>query len=376
MTLDLPAEADSQSTAGSDVAAVKPPVPVAPLPPGAAPLAVAEELLYDFGAAENGTKGERHAFKIRNEGNAPLKLIDSHVSCTKCTFVDLPEKDIAPGETGELVVRWNVDTYEETFRQSASVDTNDPEHPILRFVIQGKVVRPFDATPRELVFSNVPNNEGAEGKVRMLAYFDENFEITGHRLGEASTAESFEVTLEPLSQEVLDENSAKRGIEATIKVKPGLPLGNFKQRVIFNTNLENMALFEIVVSGRVVGAVSVVGKPWDRDLNAVVIGSVKQSQGAKAELALLVKGPNREGLAPAAPELPDADVLKVSYGEVKEINQGTITRIPLVIEIAPGSRLVNHMGGEQGKMAVIYVPLNKPELGKVKLLVRFAVVAD
>lgn len=376
LTLDLPSEANSVSAAGGDAVTAKPTDVVTPLPPGAAPLAVAAELMYDFGAAENGTKGERHVFKIRNEGKAPLKLIDAHVSCTKCTFVDLPEKDIAAGETGEVVVRWNVDTYEEVFRQSASVDTNDPEHPVLRFVIQGKVVRPFDATPRELVLSNVPNNEGAEGKVHMMAYFDKNFEITGHRLGDESTAEFFEVTLEPMSQEALNEKSAKRGVEATIKVKPGQPLGIFKQRVIFNTNLENMAVFEIVVSGRVVGPVSVVGKTWDRDINAIVIGSVKQSQGAKAELALLVKGPNRDGLAPEAPELPDADVLKVSYGELKEINQGTVTRIPVILEIPPGSRLVNHMGGGQGKLAAIYIPLNKPELGKVKLLVRFAVVAD
>lgn len=332
--------------------------------------------MHDFGAAENGTKGKKHAFKIRNDGDAPLKLIDSHVSCTKCTFVDLPEKDILPGETGEVLVRWNVDTYDETFRQSASIDTNDPQHPVLRFVIQGKVVRPFEATPHELVLSNVPNDVGAEGKVTMLAFFDDKFEVTGHRLGEANTAEFFEVTLAPLSQEDLDAKRAKRGVEATIKVKPGLPLGTFKQRVIFNTNLENMAVFEIVVSGRVVGVVSVVGKTWDRDLNAVVLGSVKQSQGTKAEVALLVKGPNQDGLAPEPPEMPDPDVLKVTYGEVKQINQGTITRIPVMIEIPPGSRLVNHMGGQQGKLAAIYVPLNKPELGKVKLLVRFAVVAD
>ena len=373
LTLDLPAEADTEP---NHAATVLQAVPVAPLPPGAAPLAVAEELTHDFGAAENGMKNERHTFKIRNDGNAPLKLIDSHVSCSKCTFVDLPEKDIAPGETGEVLVRWNIDTYEEMFRQSASVDTNDPEHPVLRFVIQGKVVRPFEATPQELVLSNVPNNLGAEGKVQMMAYFDEKFEITGHRLGETSTAEFFDVTLAPLSQEQLDAKSAKRGVEATIKVKPGLPLGNFKQRVVFNTNLENMAVFEVVVSGRVVGAVSIVGKSWDRDLNAVVIGSVKQSQGTKAELALLVKGPNRDGLMPETPELPNGDVLKVTYGEVKEINQGSVTRIPVVIEIPPGSRLVNHMGGGQGKLAAIYLPFNKPELGKVKLLVRFAVVAD
>jgi hypothetical protein len=376
IALDLPAEADVELPNDDERPNAQPVAPPVALPPGAAPLAVAEEPKHDFGAAENGTKGKRHTFKVRNDGNAPLKLVGSHVSCTKCTFVDLPEEDIAPGETGEVVVRWNVDTYDDRFRQSASIDTNDPEHPVLRFLIEGRVVRPFEATPQELVFSNVPSEVGAEGKVRLLAYFDPKFEVTGQRLGDESTADFYDVSLAPLSREDLDAHSAKRGVEATIKVKPGLPLGQFKQRVIFNTNLENMAVFEVVVSGRVVGAVSIVGKAWDRDLNAVVLGSVKQSKGAKTELALLVKGPNREGLAPEPAIQPDVDVLEISYGEVKEINEGTITRIPLTLEIKPNSRLVNHMGGQQGKLAIVYVPLNKPELGKVKLLVRFAVVAD
>ncbi|PKA97097.1 uncharacterized protein DUF1573 [Flavobacteriaceae bacterium MAR_2009_75] len=60
---------------------------------------------HDFGTIEQGTAQET-IFKFTNTGNAPLVITDATSSCG-CTVPDPPKDPIAPGEVGELVVKFN-----------------------------------------------------------------------------------------------------------------------------------------------------------------------------------------------------------------------------------------------------------------------------
>lgn len=61
---------------------------------------------HDFGTIEQGTPQET-IFKFTNTGNAPLIITNATSSCG-CTVPDPPKDPIAPpGETGELVVKFN-----------------------------------------------------------------------------------------------------------------------------------------------------------------------------------------------------------------------------------------------------------------------------
>ncbi|HET6884319.1 MAG TPA: DUF1573 domain-containing protein [Pirellulales bacterium] len=366
LSLDLPAEVDDTSSP----AHAEPVEDTATA--GAEPVAVVEESEFDFGHLRNKTLDNRRVFKIRNEGQAPLEFKGSSVSCTKCTFVDLPKEPIAPGETGEVVVRWNVDTYEDHFRQSATVKTNDPEHEAIRLVITGKVVRPLQVEPQSLVFSNVQVGDPAEVQFAMNAYFSDDLKVLNHSFSDAATAEYFDVATQPTPKEKLPEG-AHSGVEVTVKLKPGLPVGSFTQTLVLKTNLEEEPETSVSIKGDVAGAVTVFGKGWERDFKYLEIGTIPQSQGAKRTLFVLVHGDVAD-LKLDPPEV-DEDVLKVSYGDLVEMKQGTVVKVPVNIEIPPGSALVNHMGGK-GRLAQILISSNKPALGRVKLSVKFAVVAD
>lgn len=363
LTLDIPAEIDDSAP---------PPAVTENSPaPAAQPRAVVEEQEYDFGHLRNKTNGNRHVFKIRNEGQAPLHFTGSSVSCSKCTFVDLPESPIAPGETGEVLVTWNIDTYEDVFGQSATVKTDDPEHESIRLGIKGKVVRPLQIVPEKLVASNVQVGDSAELKTTLSAYFTEDFKVLNPTLTDAATAQYFDVTTAPLAQDKLPEG-AKSGVELIVKIKPGLPVGSFTQSLRIETNLEEEPERTISIEGEVGGAVTIYGKGWERDLRYLNIGSVSQSKGDKRTLYVLMRGLSDLKLDP--PEV-DEKVLKVTYGEITEAKSGSLVKLPLDIEIPPGSPLVNHMGGK-GKLAQILIPTNKSTLGRVKVSVRFAVIAD
>jgi hypothetical protein len=364
LTLDLPAE---ESEGGS--------TPSAPVDVGAVaeaqPMAVVEQDEFDFGNLRNKTMDNRHVFKVRNDGQAPLHFKGSSVSCNKCTFVDLPDAPVEPGETGEIVVRWNVETMEDHFRQSATVKTDDPEHEALRFVISGKVVRPLVIEPQKLVLSNVQVGQPAEAKVSLTAYFDDHLELLKRELTDEANARFFEITSAPLPNDKLPKG-AKSGIELTVKLKPGLPVGSFSQGIRIQTNVEGEEETIIPVNGEVGGAVNIFGKDWERDLHYLNIGNVRQSQGDKRTVYVLMHGLGSVKLDP--PEVNE-DVLKVKYGEITSLKGGALVKVPVEIEIPPASPLVNHMGGK-GKLAEIVIPTDKSELGRVKLLVKFAVVAD
>lgn len=370
LSLDLPAEADDAPV----------PDPIASTPQAnqkaAKPVAVMLEEEFDFGHLLNKAKDNEHIFKVRNDGTAPLEFTGSSVSCTKCTFVELPQTLIEPGETVDVIVRWNVDTYEDHFRQSAKVKTNDPDHEELRFVITGKVVRPLAVEPQKLVFSSVQVGEQSQAKLRLQAYFTDQLEIKEQTLADASTAQYFDVKTTAIPKEDLDKE-AKSGIEVTVTVKPGLPVGSIGQTLYITTNLTDEPELTIPINGEVVGAVIVNHKDWDREKGCLHVGQVKQSEGAKRVLILVARGHDLEGLELKPPEVNDAEAIKVSYGNVVAMKAGSVYRMPVTIEIPAGSPLVNHLGGSsESRPGTVVIPTNKPTLGSVKLSVRFAVIAD
>ena len=73
-------------------------------------------------------------------------------------------------------------------------------------------------------------------------------------------------------------------------MKPGLPLGRFDQWLTVTTNLEDAEKLKIPVIGRVVGNISVHGRPyWNEEQGVVRIGHVKSATGIRAPLNIVMK---------------------------------------------------------------------------------------
>ncbi len=71
----------------------------------AVPVMTFEKAEHDFGTIEQGAAQET-AFKFTNTGNAPLIITDAKSSCG-CTVPNPPKDPIAPGESSELLVKFN-----------------------------------------------------------------------------------------------------------------------------------------------------------------------------------------------------------------------------------------------------------------------------
>lgn len=72
---------------------------------GKYPVMTFDESEWDFGTIAQGTHVE-HLFKFTNTGDAPLILSDAQGSCG-CTVPEFTRDPIAPGERGEMLVKFN-----------------------------------------------------------------------------------------------------------------------------------------------------------------------------------------------------------------------------------------------------------------------------
>ena len=90
---------------------------------------------HDFGTIAQGTNVE-HTFTFTNTGNAPLVITNATSSCG-CTVPTWTKEPIAPGETGEMVVKFNgsgQNQVTKTVNISANTETGKEQLKIKAFV--------------------------------------------------------------------------------------------------------------------------------------------------------------------------------------------------------------------------------------------------
>lgn len=90
----------------------------------------------DYGEISKGSDGVR-IFEFTNTGNAPLVISKVSSSCG-CTIPKKPEAPIAPGETGEIQVKYDTNRV-GPIRKAITVISN-AETPTVILKIKGEVI--------------------------------------------------------------------------------------------------------------------------------------------------------------------------------------------------------------------------------------------
>lgn len=91
----------------------------------------------DYGEVAKGSEGMR-TFVFENTGDAPLMIEGVRSSCG-CTIPKKPEEPIAPGEKGEITVRYDTNRI-GVFRKTITVNTNVASASIIALKIKGNVL--------------------------------------------------------------------------------------------------------------------------------------------------------------------------------------------------------------------------------------------
>lgn len=337
------------------------------------PKVVVEQTKFDFGTLDLQEKEKRsHQFTFANDGNAPLTLTRGGTSC-RCTVSEVEKEQVSPGESSKVTLSWQPTGEPGPFQYTAKILTNDPAQPKVTLTISGKITAVMRASPAELVFTQVSAGEPSTATARLFGYLDQPLKILDHKWSDPAISKYFAVEFQPLSAgDFKDDPLAKSGVLARITVKPGLPQGPFRQKIVLQTNLGSPAELTLPVQGTVGSDIAIVGHGWDTESGTLNLGAVRSSAGRQARLILVVRGPHRKEVK-FKPITAVPGLLKVRLGATSEINNGAVVQTPLIIDIPPGSPPANHLGSQQGQLGEIVIETTHPQVHELRILVRFAI---
>ena len=101
------------------------------------PMINIEKVYIDDGDSSKVSEGTR-TFGFENTGTAPLLIKGVRSSCG-CNIPKKPEDPIAPGEKGEIIVRYDTNRV-GVFRKTITVNTNVPTNAMIALKIKGNVL--------------------------------------------------------------------------------------------------------------------------------------------------------------------------------------------------------------------------------------------
>ena len=234
-----------------------------------------------------------HSWEIKNVGQGVLDLWLEETSCS-CTVAKLTDEKsdkenpgtakktvkIPPGKTAPIEVTWETRDW-NAFAQTVTLGTNDPEKSVVTLMVRGKILPPVAVEPSSTVsFPNAANEQTHRASVRILSPDQAGLKITKI----INSKPNLIITeTKPMTPEELKPLNVKSGYHLDIQVKPGLPLGPFKEELVVQTDNPTNPETKITIAGKITGPISVFPEKLDM-LN------VPSRDGASRELSLVVRG--------------------------------------------------------------------------------------
>lgn len=333
--------------------------------------------IYDFGTMRHLDTG-KHSFEVKNVGTAVLTLKPNMTTC-QCTKVEVSKRRVSPGETALVTLHWDSDRAMALFRQQATVETNDPDNPEVVFTIQGLFIFPIITKPTSVVFPVIYANSKAETEGYCTIYgFEEEPKLQFTSI-DWTDKEHFDIELTPVEldeadkEDTLNKNASYKYL-SKITVKPGLPMGPFREKFVLKTNYLVKPTVEIFVSGQVSSDRIVFnGKGYDRTKGILDLGTVSINQGTSQQLNLVLSG-----LGAANTEIEIKEVhppcLKVVINDEAKPAEGETRRIRTLtmnLSIPPGSPSGDYSNLEAGTNGYIVFTTTNPDITTIRLPVTF-----
>jgi len=342
-------------------------------PAGASPRVEVSEPEYDFGAIESEGK-YRHEFLIRNVGDAPLTLRVGDSSC-RCTVLDFSQATLQPQEGIKIAIQFDAHEYFGPVSQHAALVTNDPQNPRLILKIKANVERSIRVVPAELVFSRIVRNQAATGEVRVVIFRRQPVTITDVRFEEVGdeTLQFLELSHAPLTAaELAGEPGATGGYRIMVRVKPGLPVGPFHQKIRIATDQSDIPSVEVPVQGRVESEYGIIGSGWNAQRGILHLGRIQRASGAQARVMLRLPALPGQTIE-VEPVRSVPEFVQVQVRKEETVQAGESVLIPIVITIPAGAGPANYFGDSEEELGKIFLKTNHPAATEIKVLLRLAV---
>jgi hypothetical protein len=185
----------------------------------AAPKLKVDSTHFDFGFTPEGLP-VIHRYWAYNVGTDTLKINRVRPSCG-CTTVPLTKKELAPGDSVSLELKFDTKRFKGQIAKTAAIDSNDPDHPETQLhfsarvgLWEGIVV----AKPNQVYLDTLGSNE------KMVTL--KNTSIADYKISIVSPMAEF-MTME-LSSTTLP---GKGEVSLSIRTTPKTPIGEYNASV-------------------------------------------------------------------------------------------------------------------------------------------------
>jgi Protein of unknown function (DUF1573) len=247
------------------------------------------DMTYDFGKMAKRDEAT-HAWVVKNVGEAPLEIWQEGETTCSCTVakpgLDADKKPIKmvipPGGSDNISLSWHTKKdLPEDYSQGAKFGTNDPRMPLFLLQVKGKVYPAVMVYPPEMIqLASVSNEEPHE--VTIAIYSKERPDL---KLTQVSTSrpELIVASARPMKPDEAKGLQVEKGNIVTVKVKPGMPLGDFHDAIIIQTDHPKEPEVRVSIGGHVYGPISVTPERVRKT-------DVVSQKGATLGVTLVVRG--------------------------------------------------------------------------------------
>ncbi len=243
-----------------------------------------KDLVYDFGSMSQESKGS-HEWEIKNSGQGELELwLEGKTTCS-CTVANLhnpPDKaTVKPGESFKVSLDWQTKHMPNPYSQGATIGTNDPKLPEFKIAVKGSIHPPVEIFPPDITTLNGISNE--EVTTARIAVVSKDRPALKIKSLTTSNPALIVAKQEPLTDEERSQLRSKGGHRVTVEVKPGMPLGAFKEELVIETDHPLRPLVKVTIAGKANGPISVLPE-------RLQIKGMTSVEGGMQDLTLLVRG--------------------------------------------------------------------------------------
>jgi hypothetical protein len=220
--------------------------PSAAAPPPPTPKLVFERVEFDAGKVAPGDV-IRVDFPLRNEGRAPLNVLDVKEDCG--CLVPSYDEGIDPGEAGRVRVALRTSGFQGPIEKHVYVETDDPKQPAVALTIKAVLPRAVEAAPSSEILILVTPGKPASAEVTLRSTDTELLNIHGLESGS------------PFVTAEVAPGSAASGPEVRLRltVAADAPSDTFETLVTVNTGHPRMPRLGLKLFGQ--PAVSIAIRP-------------------------------------------------------------------------------------------------------------------
>lgn len=218
----------------------------------------------------------KHAFKIRNAGDAQLEIRQVVASCN-CAAA-MPKKNrLAPGEETQIDVVLKTLTFKGRLDKIVTVISNDRSRPQLRLNISGEVLPPYYVKPAALNFGKFSKSDAS----KEIPFNIVTTPGTELEIKQVVASNGLLTVRETAAAEKRADGSVSHSYVA--QVKAGASVGLMRENVTVVTDFKNLEKTVIPVTADVAGEVRL-------SLQNLNFGACKPGQQKSKELVVTKSG--------------------------------------------------------------------------------------